>query len=768
MAEESGMLIAGNRCLRLTFDDENGGLSQITNLVIPDECLKGGLPANMPFRLYADPVKDFEISTNERHQLVFEDPSQTSRAVIQPGNCRLGRHRSAQGLSLTYEFEGLRASLRAIPGKGTESCDLGLTIVNAGSSQRRVMASFPYIDGVRPGPDPHGNLATAMDQAGLVVRAWERPGGVLGEGNQMSMQWHAIWDPVTGSALGMIFMDPKVCPKRLILREPTIELNYFPPFTLGPGQSLGLPPVRILVYRGDWRPAARAYRHWFEHAFAHVRPPEWFRRSDGCTGRHFKKGGPGIKPDYGGQFALETFRDLPLAHLQVPMDNSEYAFYSRGSMLHGVHTDGDNVVREDMGGPEAMRDGIARVHRLGLQATLYVEGYIVHRESDLASSGKARRWSVMHRNGSVDGPYTKQGFYHMCPGCIEWQDHLVETVSRLLKETGADGVRLDSLGFYYLPCYNPAHSHETPFGYNDWIKQLLAKVRKAALKVNPDALLTTEGPADWFGQWFHGALTARCPRDLPLMRLAVGPYRPYAYSPTGAVWGSISGLAGGGCAGSELGTLDGNWLCARFPVHDALVWGDVADDPVCSDPQVIPRLFRGRGYSALVAVRPACRDPFVWPWDTKPSDERGRYRITVPLAASSIADAVLCDIETLQWSAVDVETCTGGISMSLDTNWALVILRERGGPRIVALGPLPSLQPGQSAELAVIPLAPKAHRGGAVRIAVTARGLRVNPRWTTVPGKAKIRVPPDAAPGNYAVTAGGKGILGAKRFLVVQ
>lgn len=759
------MLTAGNRYLRLAFDEENGALCRITNLIIPDECLKGKPSAPMPFRIYADPVKDFEISINDRYQLVFEDPSQTSRAVIQPGNCRLVRHRAAQGLSLTCQSEGLQASLRVMPGKGKASCDLGLAIINQTKVQRQVMVSFPHLEGVRLGPDPGKNLATAMDQAGVVVPAWERPGGVLGEGNQMSMQWHAVWDPVTGSALGMIIMDPDVRPKRLILKEPSIEVNYFPPFILAPGQSVALPPVRVLVYRGDWRPAARAYRHWFEHAFASVRPPEWFRRSDGCTGRHFKKGGAGIKPDYGGQFALESFRDLRHAHLQAPMDNSEYAFYSRGSMLHGVHTDGDNVVREDMGGPEAMREGIAGVHRLGLHATLYIEGYIVHRESELAKSGRARRWSVMHRDGSLDGPYTKQGFYHMCPGCIGWQDHLVETVSRLLKETGADGVRLDSLGFYYLPCYNPAHNHETPFGYNDWIKQLLAKVRKAALEVNPQALLTTEGPADWFGQWFHGALTARCPRDLPPMRLAVGPYRPYAYSPVGAVWGSVSGFAGGGCAGSDLGKLDANWLCARFPVHKALVWGDVADDPVCSDPRVVTRLFRGEGYWALVAVRAACRDPLMWPWDMKPSDERGPYTITAPRIGRSVEDAVLCDIETLEWSNADVGTRGGDVSLGLDANWALVILREPEGPRVVGLDPPPSLQPGESAELGMVSLAPKA---GGDQIVMSAPGLEVAPSRVGLPGRVSVSVPSDALPGNYAITAGGKGLLGAKRFLVVK
>jgi glycosidase len=61
----------------------------------------------------------------------------------------------------------------------------------------------------------------------------------------------------------------------------------------------------------------------------------------------------------------------------------------------------------------------------------------------------------MHKDGTIDGPYTKQGFYHMWPRLHEWQDHLADTAARLLRETGVDGIRLDSLGFYFLPCYTP-------------------------------------------------------------------------------------------------------------------------------------------------------------------------------------------------------------------------------------------------------------------------------------------------------------------------
>jgi len=765
----SGTIVIENDACRIVFDSENGGLRQILNRHLGDACLKGGSAEAMPFRIYVDPTKEFEIGLNDKFQLVFEDPETMTATTLMPGNCELVETRQDDGLVLRYRGEGLETRLQVRLDARQGVSDWSLRISNAGDKPREILVCFPYLEGVRLGPDPSGNLATAMDQGGVTVPAWERAGGVLGESNQMSMQWHAIWDPVTRSALGLIFMDPDVHPKRLVLKEPGIALHHFPPVRLGPGEVLDLPPVRVLVYEGDWRPAARTYRAWYNTAYDSFEPPEWFRRSNGSTGRHFKKGGPGITGDYEIQYALESFRDLPAARIRSPLDNWELAFFSHRCMIPDVHTDGDNIVREDMGGAEALREGIAGCQSLGFYTTLYVEGYIVSKESDLARTGKAERWAVMQKDGSRTGPYAKQGFYHMCPGCVEWQDHLADSVRRLLRETGAHGVRLDSLGFYYLPCYNPAHHHESPFGYNEWIGKLLAKVRKSAVAANPDVLLLTEGSADWFGQWFHGALTSRCPRDLSMMRLAVGPFRPYVYA-SGALWGSLSGFPGGGCDGKEAVGLDWNWMCARYTAHEALVWGDVADEAtVSSDPEIVARRFEGDGYWAVVAARPACQDPFVWPRETTISDEHSPYTLTFPGLGGRVADAALCDVETLAWSPLEIERDGDDVRLQLATNWALVILRRPQGPAVIGFDPLPVHRPGEAATLRLVPLLPAGKEARThAPVSVVAPGLSVSPPEPAASGEFAIRIPADAMPGSYAVSATGEGVLGVKRFLVVE
>lgn len=352
----------------------------------------------------------------------------------------------------------------------------------------------------------------------------------------------------------------------------------------------------------------------------------------------------------------------------------------------------------------------------------------------------------------------------MCPGSVEWQDHLADSVGRLLRETGADGVRLDSLGFYYLPCYNPAHKHGDPFGYNKWMQELLAKVHKAVVAANPNALLTTEGSADWYTPWVHGALASRCSRDLPFMRLALGPYRPYIYA-TGAVWASLSGFPGGGCGSTEINILDANWLCARFPAHEALVWGDVVDEhPRSSDPEIVTRQFVGDGYWAVVAVRPACQD-LIWPRGTGLSEKHADYTLTFPDLAPRVEGAVLCDIETLTWTPLEIDRNGNNLVLHLQTNWALVILRQSGGPAVVGFEPLPSLHPGASTTFALEKMSADGDGGP---VLVTAPGLNVTRNEISLTGDVTINVPTGAFPGHYSVSVSGENLLGVKRFLVVD
>lgn len=749
-----------NRSCRIQFAPQTGELVEIRNVPLNDPILKGKPQAGTPFRLHADFAEEWHLKTDvETAAQVHLGPEGLTLRSATPQKTPDG-----EALELVYAGGGFECQLHVVLKADAGDSTWTLSIKNVGPTPRAILTEFPRLDGLQLGAAGAVNQQTILNQTGYLAEAWQKgSGGIYGHGGQWSMQWHAQFDPASRSALGLILLDPEIRNKRLVLQKPCLAVHDFPPQTLAPGETRTLPPARLMVYEGDWKPTARAYAAWYAEALPHATAPEWVRQCESLDGRHVRKRKSPDDKSSGGVFALESFRDLPAAVRPIPMDNTEYALWCRGSMLHAIHTDGDNLVREDLGGAEAMRAGFEGVRQLGLHSTLYIEGYIVYKESDLAKSGKAERWSVMHRDGSSNGPYTKQGFYHMCPGCVEWQDHLVSVVRRALGECGADGIRLDSLGFYFLPCYNPAHQHRSPFDYNEWMKQLLAKVRQAAVEINPNAMLTTEAPVDFYGQWFYGALTQKYADDVSPMRLAVAPYRPFAYMQAGIVWASLSGLAGGRTAWDcQLHPQEANWLAARHPVHDTLVWGEVVEpDPVASDPEIRTHRFRDERCEVIVAARPAVqKNP--WPDQVALSSEHGRYELRIPAESAEPRPIALCDIESLTWQKLVPAVVDGHYVISSESNWLLAVI-PRGETRVLAFEPLPPARPGT--EITLTPQTLVGPPSGTLE--VWAPGLEVVSVSTSARQPITLRVPHDARPGWYQVCLRGPQALEAKRYLQV-
>lgn len=766
--------------MRIVFDRHNGCLTSLRNLATQDDYLKEHRNRGNPFRLYSDFVRPYELE---------DEPADIAASIVEPRSCRVvsaARLESAAG-------RGFRLVSRDAPGRweirllvvaaNPSSAEWTLEVVNVGSRPAKVMVDFPCLDRVWPGQNRRMNLATVQEQAGYVGPAHDYKGGVYGNGHEWSTQWYAVFDPDSGGALGLIVEDPDVRNKRLWAGSATVRVTSFPEQELKPGQNLVLPPVWMKIYRGDWRPVAREYRTWFAQAFAPLQPPGWFRRSDGWTGDWFGKRGGALMS---GAIAMDSFRDLPAAFLPNAIDHHEFAFHDRGCQFpvstnaqgapQYIHTTGDNVLREDLGGPQALREGVARVHKLGYHFTFYVEGYIVHESSELARDGRARKWSIVNKNGSISGNYSEQGFYHMCPACVEWQDHLAARCGQLVRETGADGVRLDSLGFYFLPCYNPAHKHPHPFVYNDGLRQLLGKVSHAIREANPEAVLTTEAPVDFYAAHAHGALQSFSPREIPLMRVALPNYRPFLYVPLGPVWGSLSGLAGG------VGKGERQWRCARFPVQEAVLEGEVEAHPTATPPQVVCRLFRGSDHWALVGARVDSDKPWLFPkgLEDEPvlglDEQRGSVQVRVPGLAPLVASAVAFDVETLKARLLTFnhsatsraparEGTNNDLLLTLDSRWFVVVLRKSGCRPMVTFSEPPATRAGSKLRLN-LQLAAAGNEAREVATFLSAPGLNVR-REVRLPGEVEVEIPADCPAGLFPVTLDGPGVLGCKRFVEV-
>ena len=766
--------------MRIVFDRHTGSLVSLRNQATQDDYLKEPGNRGNPFRLYSDFIRPFELE---------DDPAAIAATASDPHFCHVVSVSrvdvaTGRGFRLVSRDAANRWETRlGVVAINASSAEWTLEVVNVGTEPAKLMVDFPYLNRVWPGKSRRKNLATVQEQTGYVGLANDYKGGVYGNGHEWSMQWHAVFDPVSGGALGLIIKDPDAGNRRLWAGSAGLRVTSFPERELKPGQSLVLSPALIKIYRGDWRPTAREYRTWFAQAFAPSPLPEWFRRSDGWTGKWFGKRGGAIMR---GAVPMDSFRDLWEAYLPDPIDNQEWAFHDRGCQfpvstnaqgaLAYVHTTGDYVLREDLGGAPALREGVARVHKLGFHFTLYVEGYIVHETSELAKDGRARQWSIVNKNGSLTGNYTDHGFYHMCPACVEWQDHLATRCRELMRETGADGIRLDSLGFYYLPCYNPAHKHPTPFVYNEGIRQLLGKVSRAIREVNPEATLTTEGPVDFYAAHTQGAIMSISPREIPLMRLALPNYRPFLYGALGPVAGSLSGMVGG------LGKGDRSWRCARFPVEETVFGGEVEENPTATPCRVVCRLFRGPDHWALVGARVDSDQPWLFPTglEGEPAlgldKHSGPVQVRIPGLAAQVESAVAFDVETLKAQPVtlghaatarapSMEATTNDLVLTLNSRWFVVVLRKNDCRPIVTFNEPPVVRPGEKLQLdlQLVTAGDTAHE---VTATLRAPGLKVH-REVRIPGEVMVNIPADCRPGVFPVILNGPGLLGCKKFVEV-
>jgi hypothetical protein len=331
---------------------------------------------------------------------------------------------------------------------------------------------------------------------------------------------------------------------------------------------------------------------------------------------------------------------------------------------------------------------------------------------------------------------------------------------------------------YFLSCYNPAHRHESPFGNNRWIQQLLDKVSRAVRAVNPECVLTTEAPVDFYSQWLHGALhlTWTIGRELPAMRIALPDYRPFNYQMVGPIYGSLSGFPGGSDAyggKAEFRALDENWRAMRHGVAATLLRGEVADhDPEPSLPDVTCRLFHGTGHSVAVCARVKDTSAWNFPKEIRLARDRTPFTVRLKDMRRPAETAVLYNLETATTGPITVRQEGGDQVFEVTgTNWFMAVLRSPGGPALGSIAPVAALHSGESRTVELALLGP-ARNNASVRATLSARGLSFAGGETrvpvTVPGKAVLTVPQDTAPGHYQIQLDGPGLIGMKRFVVVE
>ncbi|MGD8239168.1 MAG: DUF6259 domain-containing protein [Armatimonadota bacterium] len=238
--------------------------------------------------------------------------------------------------------------------------------------------------------------------------------------------------------------------------------------------------------------------------FAHS--PEWFRRCPALYVPTAESAGAGMLTFAGPTTTtlherIDSFRRLPelLDQAEALGTNTIYLvdFYQGWPGQPRRYfwlNKGDYMPRSDLGGAEALKQGIDAIHARGGRVIVYVEAFIISKRSAV---GKAHglEWSIMTPDGPPVQPYP--GHWHMCSACPGWVEYLASVCRRLVAEYGVDGIHVDSYGYQRdWRCVSGEHGHESGKAsvFNDGCAELLRRLREAVQGEKADAVVIVEGP----------------------------------------------------------------------------------------------------------------------------------------------------------------------------------------------------------------------------------------------------------------------------------
>ena len=784
----------GNKLFELGFDQTTGALISIRNQITGNEYLNGQRTDGNPFSVYHDFTKEFEIAAPENQTPQIADlPGDISRKAFTPSSSSASFQREdtpdGKSLAITYHDgeTGLEVTIKVAVETDQATATMSFSVKNTGSDPIKLMCSFPMIGGLSLGTGQN-NLMVVNDEAGYILPMWSFDGGIYGNAGQMSMQWGSVFDDDSGDAFGFIVRDPDLKNKQIRYHKPVIEVSYFPEIDLKPGQTIQLPDALLLTYAGDWKHTAAEYAQWLAGSFPPLPHADWIGSIGAHCGGWFEKTGS-EKPERYPRVVvpLDSFEDLPRVYLDTPAEVHEFAFHCTRSMPQEVTgkpmlwTDADNVIRSDLGGAASLKEGIGKIHDMGFRFSFYVEGYLCPGDAEIVVHGNAGDWVVINKDGTNNGNYTREGerigsgLLHMCPGAEGWQNHLAETAARLVGDTGADGVRLDSLGFYFCPCYNPLHNHESPFDYNKWLCDLFRKVEGAVRAVNPDCLLTTEAGSDFFQAYFHGALTQQpapfrvsVSRDVAPMRVAAPDYKVFVYDMCGPVAASLMGYPGGSpgtlSTNGRMKELDRKWRSIQYPVADVIRWGDAAHvNPKTTRPDVACRRFSSGDVDVIIGARPDYPEGWNETYDLIDNKTMNvnvdimsdpiSYGVSVEIPGEKPTRGFIFNIEDLTAAEVDFERDGDYVRFTSNANWFMAVLLRQGA-KPIAYATIPrSVSKGTTIEINSMLLGDGDGDGGERRNGILRFPgiLEVANREISVPGVHQLDLPEDMPPGRYFV-----------------
>jgi len=459
----------------------------------------------------------------------------------------LGDPAIAATLTATMAEEGLR---------------LGLRVANSGTAPVDLKVAFPHLAGLAVS----GNAADDY-------YFFPRGGGIIGDrpaliragygDHEALYQVMDLFSPSRGGGLAIRADDPDGWHKVLSLHklvpgkgqtddvrlgmQVREEYRWQDPFeqvpgtslcyeylrrTRNPGEGFEPAPAVLWAHAGDWRVPFRTYADW-AHRVWHFRP---YPSALGPV-RHMIATGWGqdvlfrdghyrtdfIRPETDCIELMSWWDWSPLGPWSTPFDRLSEVLDAAtleawkpyfvtdpvtGQMMWNNQPGGYDGYNERFGGLPAFHDAIKTYRNMGALVTLYTDPF---RMDDASKIGKAhgREWCVIGMDGKPSKGYEVWNPCYDLPEARQW---IADTMGRVMRETGADGIRLDECGHTGWACYSTEHHHTfAEPGVTQWQKAVAETARMVRAEmdaVDPKLVLTTEHPGyDYLMQHLDGCIT---------------------------------------------------------------------------------------------------------------------------------------------------------------------------------------------------------------------------------------------------------------------
>ena len=282
-----------------------------------------------------------------------------------------------------------------------------------------------------------------------------------------------VWRPDIGLAVGHVEPTPKLVSLPIIALPAgaAVAVDADHKASLAPGAELATPQTFVSLHRRDYFATLDTYRRLMsERGLASPLPPSGSYEGIWCAWGYDRK--------------------VTLAEIEGTLDKAADLGLKWAVIDDGWQTAEGDWYLDPVKFPGGEADMIALVKAIkakGLKPRLWVTPLAVSPGTDLLHDHVDML--LLDKDGAPQLISWWNAFY-MCPAYAPTIAHTEKLVTRIFRDWGFEGVKIDGQHLNGVaPCYNPAHHHAYPEESTEKLQDFWKAVYDTARRVNPEAVV---------------------------------------------------------------------------------------------------------------------------------------------------------------------------------------------------------------------------------------------------------------------------------------